>query len=394
VPADSLPGLIAAYAERMHRAARGHHILSPLGAWLLLALVGPASQGRRRGELEAVLGVDVDTAFGHARSLLGEPHPAVAAATACWHLSAVDTAALGAWLETLPATTEQGDLPTQGEADAWAKRVTQGLIPTFPLALTPQLVLILATALATRIKWRRPFELVDAGDLGGLWGSDVHQVLRSVKTHRAFVADTQAAGRVGVHSAGSEDGLDVMSVIADELVPPGSVIAAAHEIATGEVATLALSDLPLGAGHAWSVTERQAGAGREEQEEQRYALIPAWHASTELELDAPDLGFGVAAEALIALLPPGEYRHGAVQSAVASYKREGFEAAAITGLYVRVSARRPQPRVRDLEVRFARPYAVVAVTRGVASGGRDPWNSPWWGLPVFSGWVERADDAT
>jgi hypothetical protein len=34
--ADSLPELIAAYAARMHRAASGHHILSPLGAWLLL----------------------------------------------------------------------------------------------------------------------------------------------------------------------------------------------------------------------------------------------------------------------------------------------------------------------------------------------------------------------
>ena len=56
-----LPELIAAYAERMHRAASGHHVLSPLGAWLLLALVGPASQGARRDELGAVLGVDVGT---------------------------------------------------------------------------------------------------------------------------------------------------------------------------------------------------------------------------------------------------------------------------------------------------------------------------------------------
>jgi len=388
-----LPALIARYAERMHRAASGHHILSPLGAWLLLALVGPAGQGTRREQLEAVLGVDVDTAFGHARGLLGEPHPAVAAATACWHLSAVDTAALAEWLETLPATTEQGGLPTQDEADAWAKRVTQGLIPTFPLELRPDLVLLLATALATRIKWRRPFELADAGDLGGAWGSTVHQVLRSVETHRVFVADTEAAGRVGGHIAGSEDGLDVLSVIAAESVRPDSVIAAAHEIAAGDAAEVALGDLPLGAGHAWNVTERSAGAGREEQEAKRYALIPAWHASTELELAAADLGFGVAADALIALMPPGPYRHGAVQSAVASYNREGFEAAAITGLYVRMSARRPQPRVRDLEVRFARPYAVVAVTRGAPSGGPEPWNSLWWGLPVFSGWVERADDA-
>ncbi len=123
--APPLPDLIARYAERMHGAVSGHHILSPLGAWLLLALAGPASRGRRREEMEAVLGVDVDTAFGHARALLGGPHPAVAAATACWHRAEVDTAALAAWLETLPAPTEQGDIPTQAQIDAWAKRVTQ-----------------------------------------------------------------------------------------------------------------------------------------------------------------------------------------------------------------------------------------------------------------------------
>ncbi|HEX4428441.1 MAG TPA: serpin family protein [Frankiaceae bacterium] len=388
-----LPELIADYAARMHRQVSGHHVLSPLGAWLLLALVGPATRGTHREELEAVLGIDADTAFAQASTLLREQHPAVAAATACWHLSAVDTAALAAWLETLPASTEQGDLPSQDQADAWAERVTDGLITRFPLKMTRDLVLVLATALATRISWQRPFELTDAADLGPVWGTEVQQVLRSVPTHRASVADTEAAGRVGVHVAGSLDGLDVVSVVAGESVPPGSVIAAAHEIAAGNVPEVALGDLPLGDGHAWKVTERVAGPGREDQEEKRYALIPAWHATTELDLAATDLGFGIAAEALMALLPPGHYDHGAVQSAVASYKREGFEAAAITGLYIRASARRPQPRVRDLEVRFVRPYAVVAVTRGRRNGG-DPWHDPWWGMPVFSAWVERADNAS
>jgi hypothetical protein len=336
-----LPALIARYADRMHREVSGHHVLSPLGAWLLLALVGPAARGRHREELKAVLGVDADQAFASAVALLGEQHPAVAAATACWHRPAVETGDLAAWRETLPAATAHGDIPTPEQADAWAERVTQGLIRKFPLQITPELVLLLATALATRISWARPFELTDAADLDHVWGPQVHQVLRSVAGHSAFVAETRAAGRVGVHAARSDDGLDVISVVAEPSVPAPAVIAAAHEVAAGDGPEVALSALPLGEDHAWTLTERDAGPSREEQEERRYALLPAWHAETELNLAGPALGFDAAAEALIALLPPGDYDWDAVQSAVAKYTREGFEAAAITALaFGRVRAAR------------------------------------------------------
>lgn len=388
MPAPALPELIAAYAARMHRAASGHHVLSPLGAWLLLALVGPGAQGQRRDELEAVLGIDVETAAAHARALLADPHPAVSAATACWHRPAVDTPALEAWARSLPGATERGDIPSQSGADAWARRVTDGLIPSFPVQVDAFTVLVLASALATRISWRIPFTLADAADLPSAWGPGVRQVLRSSATHRVFVADTAAAGRVGVHIAGSENGLDVVSVVAAEAVPAASVIAAGHEVATGQVAQISLGDLALGAGHSWNVTEREATPTS--QDEQRHAVLPAWHADTRLDLmSAPGLGFGDAVAALIGLLPPDDAYDGeAIQSAVAAYTREGFEAAAITSIAVRLTALRPvrQGLLRDLEVRFARPYAVVAVTRG-------PQPATWQGLPVFSGWVERADTA-
>ncbi|HEX4015769.1 MAG TPA: hypothetical protein VHX15_03450 [Frankiaceae bacterium] len=387
---DPLPGLIAAYAARIHRAASGHHVLSPLGAWLLLALVGPAAQGGQREELETVLGTDVDTAAGHARSLLAEPHPAVSAATAYWQRPSVATPALDAWTRSLPGATERGDIPSHAEADAWAAHVTHELIRSFPVEITDETVLLLANALATRISWSVPFTLTNAADLGTAWGPGVHQVLRSAATHRAFVADTAAAGRVGVHLAGSEDGLDVYSVVAGEGVPAGSVLAAAYEVAQHE-RPLALHALPLGDGHAWRLSEREEMvkdlSGREETS---YALVPAWHAETRLDLlNASGLGFGPAVEALYLLLRPDEYEADAVQSAVASYTREGFEAAAVTAIgYRRVSAPARRPgTVRALEVRFTRPYAVVAVTRSAKP-------ALWFGLPVFSAWVERADDAT
>jgi hypothetical protein len=41
--------------------------------------------------------------------------------------------------------------------------------------------------------------------------------------------------------------------------------------------------------------------------------------------------------------------------------------------------------LREAELRFAHPYAVVAV----AERGAD---SPWHGVPVFSAWVTEPDD--
>ena len=63
--------LIARYAERFNAAfADGvHAVTSPLGAWLLLALVAPAADGDARARLEEVLGTTADDAFARATEL-------------------------------------------------------------------------------------------------------------------------------------------------------------------------------------------------------------------------------------------------------------------------------------------------------------------------------------
>jgi hypothetical protein len=72
---------VARYAGRLHRVAgEGHHVASPLGAWLLLALCGPASSGRARDQLAEAVGCELDRAAAVAGAVLLEPHPAVAAA--------------------------------------------------------------------------------------------------------------------------------------------------------------------------------------------------------------------------------------------------------------------------------------------------------------------------
>ena len=95
----------------------------------------------------------------------------------------------------------------------------------------------------------------------------------------------------------------------------------------------------------------------------------------------PEFGFPAAAHALIELLPPGQYRAQAKQSALARYTRTGFEAAAVTAMFA-VTAAVIEGRKRTATLRFGHPYAVVAR----AIGGE------WDGVPVFSAWVTEPEE--
>jgi hypothetical protein len=169
-------------------------------------------------------------------------------------------------------------------------------------------------------------------------------------------------------------------------VPSADVLAAAYDLgpalATGRpVARRSLFDLPLGEGPLWSVTERSGPVRSADGREERYtAVLPAWSASSEIDLSDPGLGFAAVAQALA----PGDPWQ-ARQAAMARYTRVGFEAAAVTAVAVAMAMRVPRPGlIRTAELRFGHPFAVVAVVTG---------DGPWQGLPVFSAWVARPEDA-
>ena len=410
---QTLQGCLARYARRLHAVAGPrHHVASPLGAWLLLALAGPAASGADREALADVLGCDVDTAARLAAELLEHPHPLVAAAAAVWTRSGAPLSPeFGHWQAGLPGSVETGELPGQAGLDAWAREHTFGLIDEFPLRVLPQDYLVLATALATRVSWQTPFDLAPAAELGSgsRWASELGQVLRTPRGygHAQFIAVTPEAGDVAVHLALARDGLLVASVAAADEVAYGDVLAAAQRIACAyaggrqggfgqagidEVARRPLADLPLGQAPLWRVREERSAHSFGDA---FTAVLPAWSARSQLDLAEPELGFGVAARALAG---PDPWR--AAQSAMARYTRVGFEAAAVTAVAVAMSAR-PAQRHRAAELRFAHPYAVVAVAVDPAlagqGGGRarpGAADSPWSGVPVFSAWVADPEDAT
>jgi hypothetical protein len=387
--ATDVAACVSGYAARLDAAlGTGHQVASPLGAWLVLALAGPASTGADRTALTEVLGCDVEAAAQVADDLLTRPHPLVASAAAVWTDPAVRfPASFVRWRDGLPAVVTTGDLPGQAGLDAWAREHTFGLIDRFPID-AKDVYLVLASALATKVSWQVPFDLAPAASLGAAspWASRVESVLRTPARgggHVQFIAVTPQAGDVIVQIAVAAGGLEVVSAAAEPDVPAARVLAAAHDIgvrhATGSpIQTRDLTSLPVGDSPLWGVREVTATA------DSCVAVLPAWSATSDHNLAAPGLGFDSVKNALA----PGADPWTARQVAMARYSRVGFEAAAVTAFAVATAARLPASH-REVMLRFGHPYAAVAVTTDTTGAA-----SSWHGLPVFSAWVAEPDDAT
>ena len=304
---------IAQYAERLHSRLGGeHHVVSPFGAWLLVALCSSlATDASRAASLGDVLGAPSEQAAAAASELISRPHPAVGTAAALWVRASSWTDRARAWQESLPEAFETGDLPSQQELDMWADHHTFGLIKQFPLNLDASTAVVLANALATKVSWETPFELVDAALLGTstTWSTRLRKVLRTPAPrsagrsatalgHDQFLAATERAGTVAVHIAVAREGLWVASVIAEQRVASADVIAAAYDIACreadrrGSVERLSLFDLPLGEGPLCEITEERVQTSSPDGKEQSYrTVLPAWSARTNVDLAGNGLGF-------------------------------------------------------------------------------------------------------
>ncbi|SIM62734.1 hypothetical protein [Micromonospora cremea] len=398
---------LSRYADNLHaEIGTEHHVASPLGAWLLLALCAttatdradrPAAEG-----LAEALGTDLTSAAEVARALLDAPHPLVASATALWHRPGQGDGGSTDWRAALPATTEVGPLPDQAGLDAWAREHTLGLIEKFPLRVGPDVVLALASALATRISWADPFEIADAGALGpgSAWAGRLRRVLRSPRRgHRGAIVSTARAGDVIVHAAPAQAadgaGLVVVSVAAEPHVPPAEVLAAAYQLSAGVAdgaeppGRRSLFDLPLGDAPLWTLREERVRTrARDGREERHTAVLPCWSARSEHDLTAPALGFPAASAALATALALPVQDFEARQAAMARFGRYGFEAAAVTGMF-ELTSMPPEGLARTAELRFGHPYAVVAVATDQRAGDA---TGPWHGIPVFSGWVAEPEE--
>ncbi|MEU8015546.1 hypothetical protein AB0B74_06225 [Micromonospora parva] len=400
----ALHGPLSAYAARLHATSGDkHHVASPLGAWLLLAVCAAAADTSHPAtrDLAHALGTDAADVAEVARTLLDAPHPLVGAATALWHRPE-QVNGPAAWRAALPTTTDVGVLPDQAGLDAWAREHTLGLIDTFPLRVGPDVVLALASALATRVSWATPFDVADARALGAdsRWTGQLRRALRSPSQgHRCAIVSTAQAGDVIVHAAPAQTidgaGLVVVSVAAAPQVPPAEVLAVAYDLSAGAAdgappaGGRSLFDLPLGGNPLWTVTEERVRTrARDGREERHHAVLPCWSARSEHDLTAAVLGFPAASATLAKTLALPIENVEARQTAVARFDRYGFEAAAVTGMFGLTSLP-PEGVARTAELRFGHPYAVVAVATDSRGDGV---TGPWHGVPVFSAWVAEPED--
>ncbi|MEX1657001.1 serpin family protein [Streptomyces pseudovenezuelae] len=352
----------------------GGTVFSAAGVWPLLAFLADGAQGAARAELARALGVPAEQAAAAARELLAELADA----------KALD-AALGLWTKrTLEPREEwEAGLPTdahgvltgdpaldQQEMDAWAAKRTGGLIERMPVEVRDDTALVLASALALRTTWQRPFEARPVRPSTGPWQGRTLRGLhrRSVRPDRAGVA-TAPAGRVTEVKVLGDNGVDVHLLLGDEHMTPGQVLAAGAALLDGTCPVVRGSLLPLGpAGPGLRVEERPCADPRQPTLEVTTAAFEM-RAQHDL-LDLHEL-FGLTAAR------DGRQGHfpgisasplavgSARQSVLARFDALGFEAAAVTAVAAAPGGPPPTPRYLSTVVTaaFDRPFGFLAVHR-------------------------------
>ena len=355
---------VRAYATQAREVLpTGFGVRSYAGLWLLVASLSPVTFGHGRTEVEDALGLSAAEASDLATELLAEERDDVDAAVAGWLRAGT----------LLPGglPVRLGTLPDQPGLDAWAQASTRGRITSFPVTLTPETVLLLASALVAETRWLEAMEVED-------------DRLLMDESGLLAVVDTTAAGLVAVAVPAGPGDLDVISVIAAEELPQAQVWAAADEVASWVIdGTLLERRVPaatLAPGHAWHVV-RERRSVPDGCAEVWDARLPAWSIDSSTDVvTAP--GVGSVASAVVSMIASGPLDVSCVQSATATYASDGFDAAAVTVMAFMGSAGEPMTsrKVHHVSLSFDRPHAVVALARGGA----------WEGVPLVHAWVDGA----
>ncbi|WP_166347740.1 serpin family protein [Phytoactinopolyspora limicola] len=375
--------IVNALTASWARHVDGGTVLSGAGAWPLLAILAAAADEPGRDELAAAVGLpagDCTTAARETLTLMAETD-GVDAALGVWaharaHLNPE-------WAAELPpaAVGELSGDPAADRArlDSWAQEHTAGLIQRFPIDLDPDLMLTLATAVALRTTWTRPFTDEPMRPLDGPWrGQQVAGLKRTTRALDDLRAALTPAGVLTMTRIEGGNGLDVHLVLGEEGRPPGEVLPAAFGLLAGEHRVQhgsELIDADVGPAPGVSVIAAQRPS---------LALTTTrFTVRSEHDLLRLPAVFGLRTVSRgdrghfsrISSVPlrVGQAR----QSAVAYFSAQGFEAAATTAVGLHLVSM-PVFKARGLQVTYDRPFGFLAVHR--ASG-----------LVLFAGWVDEAE---
>ncbi|MFD9301445.1 serpin family protein [Streptomyces sp. NPDC060048] len=349
-------------------------VFTAAGVWPLLALLADGAAGPARTELAEALGIPADRAAGAARELLGalDGVRGLRAATGLWTRRELPLEE--GWTERLPPGT-RGTLTGDGAADrealdAWAVDRTGGLVERMPVEVDEDTRLVLASALALRLRWIQPFHPCFAMPEEGPWA---HRPLLGLCRSTALLDRVRVAqaptGPVTVLEVVGDSGVDVHLVLGEPQAAAGPTLQAAIAAVTRALPSTGASLLPEG----------NPGPGL------RIGTVGSTEPRHRLDIET--VAFDVRAEhdlltpaALFGLESASDNRYGhfpgissedlavasARQSALARFHAEGFEAAAVTAVAVGAGGcamPRLRYRVRRAQVTFDRPFGFVAVHR-------------------------------
>jgi len=359
-------------AQWCTRLGSGDFALSGAGLWPLLALLASAADEQAGAELTTALGRPAESGQQDALELIEILRGGVST-----------TAALGVWMrkgipldERWAAGLPEGvvrALTDQAALDRWASEETGGLIEEFPLEVTAGIVLILASALAARVKWRNPFDASPRGSRVS-WddpGEPDQQWLSRTTYDLAEAAVLDGAvTRIVVEGDGD---VDVHLLLGDQ--QPAEVLAAGLRELAGEAEVRSAAE---SAGPGLNVRRVPSSSRRDI----LGLRVPSFAITSRHDLMEHDELFGLRLVAdprtshLPHLSPVPLFVSDGAQDVLARFFAEGFEAAAITAFDLAVTGMPPDElyEVTFVEATFDRPFGFIAVHRPSR-------------LAVVAGWV-------
>ncbi|MEV0286203.1 serpin family protein [Kribbella sp. NPDC050820] len=367
---------------------QGNTVASGLGLWPLLAILATAADEPGRAELAAAAGVDASAGSQQALELV----------------QAIDGsddlhAALGVWVSEQLKLAESFDTvmpaPLVGaltgnasvdkpKLDAWAAEHTDNLIREMPIQVTPDLMLVLASALSLKTTWAAPFKEMVRRFYDGPWSGGSWRWLERVDGDLDAVRRYEHPGAawLTVVTVPGDADVDVLLGIGQPQVPQADVLAALIETAAqptdGVPGSQLISQGEPGSDVAPGATVGETTAPRPDLK----LSLPSFNVEAEHDLLELSELFGLGA----VTTDPGAHGHfsaisptplavgQAKQKVLARFFATGFEAAAVTAVGLMRTAM-PTNQARRLEVTLDRPFGFVAVLRESR-------------LPIVAGWVE------
>ena len=387
-------GLAARWGAALdeHASATKGTAYSAAGVWPLLGLLSAGADEQGQAELGAAFGLptkELSEVSDAVRGLvdLFDHGTGLSLAMGLWRRSDLDIHE--DWLALLPPATRgvlSGDARQDQRAlDAWVERHTAGQLTRMPCQLSPEVKLLLASALTVETRWRTVFKRA-AGHGVGAWADTRLALLsRRASSDATWLAPTPG-GPVTVSLLEGRDDVDVYLLLGEE----GRAAASVLGDGIAALDTLRETGVP---GSAWD--GNRAGDDVVPGARISTMLSKTGKPETRLECVAFSLSaqhdllrhadvFGLAHVSGFGDRFPGIsdvplYLSQARQDVVAEFTESGFKAAAVTVMMTATAAiARPPSEVRVTTISYTRPFGFAAVHRGT-------------GLVLVAGWVAKPD---